>query len=44
MGDRHALLLTPGQLSRETGRHPGEINKLQHAADPVAYLCLAEPA
>ena len=43
-GDRHALLLSPGQLRRETGRHPGKIDKLQYAADPAGDLRLAEPA
>jgi hypothetical protein len=43
-GDRYALLLTPRQLRRESRRHPGEIDKLQHAADPVGDLRFAEPA
>ena len=43
-GDRHALLLAAGQLRREARRHPGEIDKLQDAADPAGDLRLAEPA
>jgi len=43
-GDRHTLLLTRGKLRRKSGRHPDEIDKLQHAADPVGDRRFAEPA
>jgi hypothetical protein len=36
--------LPPRQLYRKSRRHPGEIDKLQHAADPVGDLRFAEPA